>query len=83
MPGIYRPRHPQRTVLYRVLFHSLPSAACFAAVYLGLLMKLRMLAGHVLRASNRVFGIPYFRLYALADEIRQFLYNFLGQVLAL
>lgn len=22
MPGIYRPRHPERTVLYRVLFHS-------------------------------------------------------------
>ena len=21
MPGIYRPRHPERTVLYRVLFH--------------------------------------------------------------
>ncbi|MGB8951237.1 MAG: hypothetical protein WCC06_01025 [Candidatus Aminicenantales bacterium] len=22
MSGIYRPRHPERTVLYRVLFHS-------------------------------------------------------------
>ena len=21
VPGIYRPRHPERTVLYRVLFH--------------------------------------------------------------
>ena len=21
MPGIYRPRHPERTVLYRVFFH--------------------------------------------------------------
>ncbi|MGQ9671876.1 MAG: hypothetical protein ACUVV5_01945 [Candidatus Aminicenantales bacterium] len=21
MPGIYRPRHPERTALYRVLFH--------------------------------------------------------------
>ena len=21
MPGVYRPRHPERTVLYRVLFH--------------------------------------------------------------
>jgi hypothetical protein len=21
MPGIYRPRHPERTVLYRLLFH--------------------------------------------------------------
>lgn len=51
------------------------AAAYFAAVYLGLRMKLRVLAGHVLRASKRVFGIPDFRLYALAEGIRQFLYN--------
>lgn len=51
------------------------AAAYFAAVYLGLRMKLRLLAGHVLRASKRVFGIPDFRLYALADGIRQYLYS--------
>jgi len=51
------------------------SAAYFAAVYLGLRMKLRVLAGHVLRASRRIFGIPDFRLYALADGIRQYLYS--------
>jgi len=51
------------------------AAAYFAAVYLGLRMKLRVLAGHVLRASKRIFGIPDFRLYALADGIRQFLYS--------
>jgi hypothetical protein len=51
------------------------AAAYFAAVYLGLGMKLRILAGHVLRASKRIFGIPDFRLYALADGIRQFLYS--------
>jgi hypothetical protein len=51
------------------------AAAYFAAVYLGLRMKLSVLAGHVLRASKRVFGIPDFRLYALADGIRQFLYS--------
>jgi len=51
------------------------AAAFFAAVYLGLRMKLRVLAGHVLRASKRVFGILDFRLYALADGIRQFLYS--------
>jgi hypothetical protein len=32
-----------------------------------------VLAGHVLRATSCVFGIPDFRLYALADAIRQFL----------
>jgi len=51
------------------------AAAYFAAVCLGLLMNLRVLAGHVLRASKRVFGIPDFRLSALADGIRQFLYS--------
>jgi hypothetical protein len=51
------------------------AAAYFAAVYLGLRMKLRVLAGHVLRAAKRLFGIPDFRLYALADGIRQFLYS--------
>jgi hypothetical protein len=51
------------------------AAADFAAVYLGLRMKLRVLAGHVPRASKRVFGIPDFRLYALADGLRQFLYT--------
>ena len=38
-------------------------------------MKLRVLASHVLRASKRVFGIPDFRFYALADGIRQFLFS--------
>ena len=38
-------------------------------------MKLRVLASHVLRASKRVFGIPDFRLYALADGIKQFLFS--------
>ncbi len=51
------------------------AAAYFAAVYPGLRMKLRVLASHVLRASKRVFGIPDFRLYALADGIRQLLYS--------
>jgi hypothetical protein len=51
------------------------AAAYFAAVYLELRMKLRVLAGHVLRASRRVFGIPDFRLYALGDGIGQFLYS--------
>lgn len=51
------------------------AAAYFAAVYLGLRMKLRVLASHVLRASKRVFGIPDFRLYALADWIKQFLFS--------
>jgi len=49
--------------------------AYFASVYLGLKMKLRVLARHVLRAARQVFGIPDFRLYALADGIKHFLFN--------
>jgi hypothetical protein len=37
-------------------------------------MKLRVPAGHVLRASKRVFGIPDFRCYALADRIKTYLF---------
>ena len=51
------------------------AAAFFAAVYLGLKMKLRVLSRHLLVASKRVFGIPDFRLYALADGIKHFLYS--------
>ena len=30
-----------------------------------------MYATHLLRASKRLFGVPDFRLYALADGIRE------------
>ena len=55
---------------------ALVTAAAFcAAVYLGLRLRLRVLARHLLRASKRLFGIPDFRLYALADGIRNLLYS--------
>jgi hypothetical protein len=47
----------------------------FTAVYLGIKLKLRVLAGHLIKAARRVFGIPQFRLYALADGIRHLLFN--------
>lgn len=37
--------------------------------------NLRVLARHLLRAARRVFGIPDFQLYALADGIKHFLFN--------
>lgn len=46
-----------------------------AALHCSPASKLWVLAGHVLRASKRVFAIPDFRLYALADGIRQFFYS--------
>jgi len=47
----------------------------FTAVYLGIRLRLRVLARHVMKAARRVFGIPDFRLYALADGIKHVLFN--------
>ena len=49
------------------------AAAYFAASYLGQQMKLRILAEKLLVISQRFFGIPPFRFYALADGIRRLL----------
>jgi hypothetical protein len=45
------------------------AAMYFTAAVLGRKMKLKILAGHVLKAAKRLFGIPDFRYYALADGI--------------
>jgi len=50
------------------------AASYFTMVYLNLRTKLRVLTGHVLRAAQRVFGIPEFRFYALADGIKAYLF---------
>jgi len=42
----------------------------FAAVVLDTREKLKVMAGYVLGAAKRVFGIPDFRYYALADGLR-------------
>ncbi len=44
-------------------------------VFLGNKLKLMVLAKHLVRAARRVFGVPDFRLYALADGIKQVLFN--------
>lgn len=49
------------------------AAAFFTAVRLGLQTRLRILATHALNAAKRLFGIPDFRYYALADGIRDVL----------
>ena len=53
----------------------LMAVAYFTSAYLGLKLKLRVLMRHILRAARRVFGIPGFRLYALADGIKPFLFS--------
>jgi hypothetical protein len=47
------------------------AVAFFTAVVLGTRLKLDILATHLVTAAKRLFGIPNFRLYALADGIRE------------
>ena len=49
------------------------AAAYFAATFLGQKMKLRILCEKLLIISQRFFGIPPFRFYALADGIKKIL----------
>jgi hypothetical protein len=49
------------------------AAAYFAATFLGQRMKLRVLCEKLLIISQRFFGIPPFRFYALADGIKRIL----------
>ena len=46
------------------------AASYFAAVWLGTTSKLNILAMHAMNAAKRLFGIPDFRYYALADGIK-------------
>ena len=47
------------------------AVAFFTAVVIGTRMKLEILATHLINASKRLFGIPDFRYYAIADGIRE------------
>ncbi len=49
------------------------AAVHFVAVWLGERLKLGILSHHALEASKRLFLIPNFRYYALADAIKAFL----------
>jgi len=49
------------------------SAAYFATAFLGQKLKLKILCEKLLIISQRFFGIPPFRFYALADSIRNVL----------
>lgn len=46
------------------------AAAFFSSVWLGTKEKLEILSMHVLKAAKRIFGVPDFRYYALADGIK-------------
>ena len=46
-----------------------------ACVYLEKSNKLRILVQHIEQAAKRIYGIPEFRFYALADGIKQLLFG--------
>ena len=52
---------------------SVTAAAYFAATFLGQKLKLKILCEILLIISQRFFGIPTFRIYALADGIKKIL----------
>ena len=61
-----------RVLGYRRLQNLLPlvtAAANFAAVVLDTQAKLKVMAGYVFKAAKRLFGIPDFRYYAIADGL--------------
>jgi len=47
------------------------AVAFFTAVVIGTRTRLEILATHLITASKRLFGIPDFRYYAIADGIRE------------
>ena len=49
--------------------------AYFACVYLGKSVRLQILLQHIQQAAKRIYGIPEFRFYALADGIKQILFG--------
>jgi len=53
----------------------------FAAVVLDTGAKLKVMAGHVLKAAKRVSGIPDFHYYAIADGLMSIFMRYPGRIL--
>ncbi|MFQ6001875.1 MAG: transposase, partial [Anaerolineae bacterium] len=56
------------------------AASYFAAVVLDTGAKLRVMAGHILKAAKRVFGIPDFHYYAIADGLMSIFMRYPGRI---
>lgn len=68
-----------RLLKYRSLQNMVVLVLCamyFAAVHLGDSIRLGVLAHHALKEAKRLFGIPDFRYYAMADGIKTLLEGF-------
>lgn len=49
--------------------------AYFASVYLGKRAKLAILVQYIQRVAKRIYGVPPFHFYAIADGIKQLLFG--------
>ena len=75
-----------RVLNYRSLQNLMPlvwSAAYFAAVLLDTTSKLKVMAGYVLKAAKRVFGIPEFHYYCIADGLTSIFTRYRGRIVKL
>ena len=73
-----------RVLNYRSLQNIMPlvcAAAYFAAVLLDTASKLKVMAGHLLKAAKRVFGIPEFHYYCIADGLTSIFMRHPGRIL--
>jgi hypothetical protein len=75
-----------RVLIYRSLQNLMPlvwAAAYFAAVLLDTASKLKVMAGYVLKAAKRVFGIPEFHYYCIADGLTSIFTRYPGRIIKL
>lgn len=75
-----------RVLNYRSLQNIMPlvyAAAYFAAVLLDTASKLKVMAGYVLKAAKRVFGIPEFHYYSIADGLTSIFMRHPGRIVRL
>lgn len=72
-----------RVLNYRSLQNIMPlvcAVAYFAAVLLDTASKLKVMAGHLLKAAKRVFGIPDFHYYCIADGLTSIFMRYPGRI---
>ncbi len=75
-----------RVLNYQSLQNIMPlvcASAYFAAVLLDTASKLKVMAGYVLKAAKRVFGIPEFHYYSIADGLTSIFMRYPGRILRL
>ena len=57
----------------RNLITMVMAAAFFTCVHIGLKDRYTIMVGHILKAAKRIFGIPDFQYYSMADGIQHIL----------